>query len=213
VTRPDSVAFFSAKNNTMDDICPKISYCNERDAYYQAGHAVVALVESLDVVRIFIEDDGSSWIDVQYPVLSRSRLNVSAQARSNARAVIRALLAGPAAQSRYSFGTCPADHPSSDFDLAKSGMMEHEAVWRAISLAGMISSDGPMLIRSMWRRVDRLIQGDEVWPSIEAVAKSLLITGDLTGSEVREIARRDEWKGSRAGLITRCKSDRYRMGC
>jgi hypothetical protein len=67
--------------------------------------------------------------------------------------------------------------------------MEHEAAWRAISLAGMISSDGPMLIRSMWRRVDRLIQGDEVWPSIEAVAKSLLITGDLAGSEVREIAR------------------------
>jgi hypothetical protein len=123
-------------NNSMDDNWLKISRSQERDAYYQAGHAVIALIESLDVVRLFMEDDGSSWIDVRYPDLDQSRLSRSVRARSDAKSVIRALLAGPAAQMRYSFGTCNTGHALPDFDLGASYMVESEAVWRAISLAG-----------------------------------------------------------------------------
>jgi hypothetical protein len=68
-------------------------------------------------------------------------------------------------------------------------MIENEAVSRNISLADRISRDSPALIRSSWRRVQRLIQGDEFWPAIEAVAKALLMNGELSGCEVRDIMR------------------------
>jgi hypothetical protein len=174
----------------MDDLWPQPCPSEERDAYYQAGHAVVALRESLDVVRVSItQDNGSSWIEVQYPNFSPSRLSRSVAARSEAKAVIRALLAGPATQLRYSFGSYPPGHSLPEFDLASRYMIESEAVWRAIALAGKISNDGPSLVRSLWRRVNRLLQGDEIWPAIEAVAKALLINGELAGCEVSDIAR------------------------
>jgi hypothetical protein len=166
----------------------KTTDCIERDAYYQAGHAVIALQEVLEVVRIIIEDDGSSWIEIRYPDLSQTRLTRSVRARSDAKAIIRTLLAGPAAQLRYSFGTCNPDYPLLDFDLGASHLVESEAVWRAISLAGRISKDSPSLIRSSWRRVNRLVQGDEIWRAIAAVANVLLINGELAGCEVCEIA-------------------------
>jgi hypothetical protein len=86
-------------------------------------------------------------------------------------------------------GTYPSDCPLPDFSLADSYMIESKAVWRAISLAGKISSDSPSLIRSLWRRVNHLVQGDEIWPAIEAVANALLLNGELAGCEVRDIAR------------------------
>jgi hypothetical protein len=173
----------------MDDSWCGTSRWDESDAHYQAGHALVALRESLDVVRIYMEDSGSSWIDVRYPDLNASRSSRSVSARSNAKAAIRALLAGPTAEARYSFGTLSLDCPLPDFDLTNSSMIENEAVWQAISLASRISSDSPSLIRSSWRHVQRLIHGDEIWPAIEAVAKALLMNGELAGCEVKEIAR------------------------
>jgi len=161
----------------------------ERDAFYQAGHAVVAVLESLGVIQVSIreEEGASSWIDVSYPNFAQSRLNRSVMARREAKSVIRALLAGPAAQERYDFGT-PVPHCSPpDFDLLAPRMMDHEAVWRAIALAGKISSDSPTLIRSLWRQVSRLIHKREVWSAIDAVASALLLNGELTGQEVCDV--------------------------
>jgi len=158
----------------------------------QAGCAVVALQESLEVVRASIEFQNgavSSWIEVIHPNLNRPCLSRSAKACANAKSVIRALLAGPATLLRYSFGTYPRDCPLPEFNLANPWMAEQEAVWRAISLAGKISNGSPSLVRSLWREVNNLIQGDKIWPAIEAVAHMLLITGELTGCEMREITR------------------------
>jgi hypothetical protein len=177
------------KLNRMNDIWPDISPSQKRDAYYQAGHAVIAVRESLEVVQVSIQDTAASWIDVNHPNLSQSCLNSSETARSAATSVIRALLAGPAAQSRYSFGTFPTDSPLPDFNLADREMLEQEAVWRAISLAGKISKNSPSIIRSLWRETSGLIQGERVWPAIDAVANMLLITGELAGCEVHDIAR------------------------
>jgi hypothetical protein len=173
----------------MEDIWPDISPSKRRDAYYQAGHAVIALRESLEVIQVSIQDTNCCWIDVTYPDLNQLRLSTSETARSGAKSVIRALLAGPAAQSRYSFGTLPPDDPLPDFDLADREMLEHEAVWHAIALAGRISRDSPSLIRSLWRQVYRLIHGDEVWTAVEVVAQSLLLNGELAGCEIRDITR------------------------
>jgi hypothetical protein len=142
--------------HTMDDNRPDILPSQERAAYYLAGQAVVALRESLEILRIVMDDkaDGSDWIEVLQPDFSKSRLSKSVGARSDAKAVIRAWLAGPATESRYMFGTCPSDHPLPAFNLADDDLVENEAVWRAISLAGKISSDRPLLVHSLWRRVN-----------------------------------------------------------
>jgi hypothetical protein len=162
----------------------------ERDAYCQAGHAVVALRESLEVIQVSIqeEDGASSWIDVRYPNLAQSRLERSVMARSDAKSVIRALLAGPVAQSRYSFGALSPDSASQDFNLAGREVIQREVVWKAIALAGKISSDSPTLVQSLWRQVSLLIHGNEIWPAIDAVAQALLLNGELTGWEVCEFA-------------------------
>ena len=98
------------------------------------------------------------------------------------------MLAGPIAQSRYSFGALPPDSALQDFNLANPAVCEQNVVWGAIALAGKISSHSPSLIRSLWRQVSRLIHGNEVWPAIDAVARALLLNGELTGQEVRDIA-------------------------
>ena len=172
----------------MNDNWLKTLRCKERDAYYQAGHAVVALSEGLEVVCLYIENDGSSWIDVTYPGLSQSRLDRSVRARLDAKSVIRALLAGPASELRYRFGSPYPDGPL-EFDLLAPGMLESEAVWRAISIAGRVSEIGPYLIHSLWRRVNHQIHQGNAWVAIEAVANALLITGELAGCEVSEIAK------------------------
>lgn len=176
----------------MDDIWPDISPSQKRDAHYQAGHAIIALRESLEVIRISIENtDGllTSWIDILHPDLSHGDLSTSSTAYTDAKAVIRSLLAGPAASLRYSFGVYPRDCAPPEFDLADPWMAEQEAVWRAVALAGKISEDSPSLIRHLWGEVNGLIQGEAIWHAIEAVANLLLITGELAGCEVRDVAR------------------------
>jgi len=157
-------------------------------AYYQAGHAVIALQQSLEVIGIYIEDRSSSWIDVRYPIVTQSRLSRSARARSDAVSIICAHLGGPAAQLRYSFGSPP--DPLPDFDLASPYMIESEAVWHAISLAGKVSQDGPLLIHILWRRVNYRIHRTETWSAIDAVARGLMTNGELAGCEVQDIVRR-----------------------
>src|SRR6185312_14859194 len=123
----------------MDEIWPDTSH-KERGAFYQAGCAIVALRESLEVIRVSIEDGAvTSWIDVVHPDLSRARLSSSITACADANSVIRALLAGPATLLRYSFGTYPQDGEPLAFNLADPWMAEQEAVWRAISVAGKVS--------------------------------------------------------------------------
>jgi hypothetical protein len=164
----------------MDEIWPK-NVQKERDAYYQAGCAIMALRESLDVGLVSINDQ-ESWIYVTHPDLRQASLRTVA-GRADAKSVIRAMLAGPAALLRYSFGACPRE-----INLANRWMLEQDAIWRAISLAGKISKDSPSLIRSLWGETSNVIQGDKAWPAIEAVAQMLLITGELTGFEIRDVA-------------------------
>jgi hypothetical protein len=159
----------------------------QRAAYFQAGCAIVAIRESFDVVLVSIDDpdnSATSWIDVTYPDPRHGRLRSSVAAQADAKSVIRAMLAGPASLLRYSFGACPRE-----INLANRWMIEQDAIWRAISLAGKISKDSPALVHSLWGEVTSLIQGDKVWPAVEAIAQTLLITGELAGCEIRDIER------------------------
>jgi hypothetical protein len=156
------------------------------NAHFEAGHAVIAWLEGLEVEQVSIEKEGDadSWIDVREPDLCPTRLRASNEARASAKSVIRGLLAGPAAQGRYSFGACAAD-----FDLTDRHMIDQSAIWRAVSLAGSFPDDGPALIPPLWREVTKTIQTPKVWAAIEAVAAALLRDRELAGCEVEEIAQ------------------------
>jgi hypothetical protein len=170
----------------MTAIWPEISCEDQRNAHYEAGHAVIAWLEGLEVEQVSIEREGDadSWIDVREPDLNQRRLRELSEARASARSVIRGLLAGPAAQGRYSFGAC-----TQEFNISDRHMIGQSAVWRAVSLAGSIADDGAALIPPLWREVTKTIQTPKVWAAIEAVAAALLRDRELAGCEVEEIAQ------------------------
>ncbi len=175
---------------------PSAPSCAERrDAYFEAGHAVVAFLEGLEIVQLSIESDGgiSGWIEIREPSLSRSHLRSSRQAREEAKSIVRALLAGSAAQVRYSFGPHPME-----FNLSNEHLLCQETVWRAISIAGKFADDGPALIHTLWTEVTILIQDFANWAAVDAVAMTLLSSRELAGCEVCEIARHaiGRWGGT-----------------
>ena len=94
------------------------------------------------------------------------------------------MLAGPAAQMRYSFGYYPME-----FNFSNRFLLNQETVWRAMSLAGKIAKDRPALIHTLWGEVMDTIGNAGTWAAVDAVAKSLLRSRELAGCEVCEIAR------------------------
>jgi hypothetical protein len=163
------------------------SCAEQQRAYFLAGHAVAAFLEGLEVVRLLVEPerDGSAWLDIREPDLTRVRLRSSDRARDQAKSVIRALLTGPAAQIRYSFGPHPIE-----FSLSNKYLLYQQTVWRAVALAGKFAEDGPALIHASWAQATILIQDRANWAAIDAVAEALLNGREVPGHEVYEIVRR-----------------------
>jgi hypothetical protein len=170
----------------MNTIWPRDTPSDKRNAFFEAGHAVIAWLEGLEIVQVSIEaeDDAASWIDVREPDLSQSRLRSSSKARTSAKSIIRGLLAGPASQKQYSAGACPVE-----FDITDPNILDQETVWRAISLAGSVDTDGPAQLRRLWKEVVRTIQRPDIWSAVEAIAAALLRDRELAGSEIEEIAQ------------------------
>ena len=172
-----------------DSPWPDTSCAKSRAAYYQAGHAVVALHESLEVACVWLDDDAFDPMEVQHSYLSQLRLSGSIEARSDVEGVIRALLAGPAALLRYSFGIYSLDSPAPKFNLADRFLIRHEAVWRAVSLAATFYEDSPSIIHGAWQQVNHLVQDNETWSAIDAVANGILMNGELAGCEIADVSR------------------------
>jgi hypothetical protein len=154
----------------MNTIWPRDTPSDERNAFFEAGHAVIAWLEGLEIVQVSIEaaDDAASWIDVREPDLCHSHLRSSSNSRASAKSIIRGLLAGPVSENHYSAGACAVE-----FDIADLNILDQETVWRAIYLAGGIDADGPAQIRLLWREVVRTIQRPEIWDAVEANSQSL----------------------------------------
>lgn len=98
--------------------------------------------------------------------------------------MIRSLLAGPTAQIRYSFGHYPMQ-----FSLSNRFLLSQEAVWRAISVAGRVTNNGPDPVRNLWAEVTQMIENATAWAVIEAIAGALLDSGELVGCELVDITR------------------------
>ena len=146
----------------------------------------MAFLENLEIVEVSIERDGdaASWIEIREPVFSTSQLRYSLNAQRAVKSIIRGLLAGPAAQMRYSFGAY-----ISQFNIGDRNLIDQETAWRAVSLAGALPGNGPPFLPSLWIEVNNMIQRPETWVAVEAVAAALLRDRELAGCEIEEIAR------------------------
>jgi len=156
----------------------------ERAAFFIAGQAVNAWHEGLTVERIsFFPESDEVWVDVNEPAFPSADEPWRAGDYRNAKSVIRALLAGPAAQEYYSFGGC-----SDDLASGRDAFTADRVVWRALDLAGQMPARGPVLPQ-LWREVRNFVESEEGRAAICVVAQMLLEYGELTGSEVSDFAR------------------------
>lgn len=155
----------------------------QRAAFFEAGHATGAWLEGFPIERLcFRPEEGDIWIEIVEPELPSGAL-WNHRDRANAKALVRALLFGPAAQEKFSFGAC-----SPDLDLADSAVASEVCVWRAIDIAGRIPSYAPVL-PSLYRFLRITLDRPEVWHAVTIIAQMLLECGEMTGCEVDELAR------------------------
>jgi hypothetical protein len=155
----------------------------ERAAFFTAGQAVSAWREGLTLKCIsFLPEGDEIWLDIDEPAFPSGEL-WRANDCKNAKSVIRALLTGPAAQERYSFGGC-----SDDVASGHDAFSADRIVWRAVDLAGQMPERGPVLPQR-WREVRSFVESEEGWAAICVIAQMLRECGELSGSEVSDFAR------------------------
>jgi len=156
----------------------------ERAAFFIAGQAFVARSESFCVTRAVVVNDGrEAWIDVEHPKLPAIGPLRGGDA-INARSIIHASLAGLAAQDAWGFGRyCRR------FTFCNKTDFTTPAIWRAISLAGRIDTDGPPVLPPLWQEVQECLFTDQNWAAVTAVAETLIRDGELIGAEIGEIVK------------------------
>ncbi len=156
----------------------------ERAAFFAAGQAVSLWRDGVTTERIFLDpEDANVWLDVVEPALPLADEPWGKQDYAAAESLIRALLSGPAAQERYSFGAC-----SDDLVSLGDAFTTEDCVWRAIGIAGQIESAAPVL-SPLWREVRDFMESEEGWAAVCAAAKMLLECGELSGFEIADFAR------------------------
>lgn len=155
---------------------------NERAAFLQAGHAVGACLYGIPVVRVSIipTDGADSWIEVTEPMLPNFGTLIDERDRIAARALIVALLAGPAAGQRYSFGSSGTDMSSC------RGLLTDPCVWRAANLARRVGA-GKSTLRLLWREAALIADQDDNWSVVNKLAMDLLCRREIDGEEVEQI--------------------------
>jgi|GEM_PF-5947391 len=154
---------------------------SEPSAYFMAGHAVGAWLEGLAVERVAVLSD-ESWIDVVEPDLPATGKIWREGDRAVAKSLIRALLFGPGARERYGWGCCGCDVETVGNYLGET------VVWRACNLARRIESDRPLL-PSLWTQVGQLVDRDDTWVAVTALAEALVERGELDGAEAETIVQ------------------------
>jgi hypothetical protein len=132
----------------------------------------------IEIERIGLDSDGA-WIDVLEPDLPPTGVLHRATDRQTATSLIRALLSGPAANERYSFGGC------GDFASLRRPF-EEQAIWRAHGLARRLKAGRPLL-PSLWNQVARLFEREDTWAAVAALAEALFKRGQMESPEIQAI--------------------------
>ena len=147
-----------------------------------AGHAVGCFLEGLEFSLISLDDGYGSgpFIDVSEPCFPSEGKQWSCNDLFQAEATVRALLSGPAAIEKFSFGSC-SRHLTITNDL-----LEDFDLWRAIDIAGAMPSSGPVLPR-LWHQVARTTNRLHVWDAIKCLSVVLAQVPELNGHEALSV--------------------------
>jgi hypothetical protein len=153
----------------MSHQCPDCETTDEHNAYYEAGHAVIGYLCGLEIDKVTISPDADAcdWRVVWDPTTAGPD---DCGLDWPLDRIIKALIAGPAALMRYSFGAVPPE-----FDLSNCHIVEDPIIWHAIDLAGPLVGDGTAVMPMLWREVAENLTALEVWVAVDAVAQLLLI--------------------------------------
>jgi hypothetical protein len=170
----------------MDDRRTNCGPDDERNAFYEAGRAVIAWLGGLEIDRVSIDHEGdvAAWIEIRKPVSPSPGRPISRGEWLAALCVIRGLIAGPAAVLRYFFG-----QTSAEFDLSNPWINADPLIWRAIDLAGQVPGGSSAIVPELWREVAATFVKPEIWAAVEAMAQAPLGDRELAGCEVAEIAQ------------------------
>lgn len=148
----------------------------ERNALYLAGQAVVARLEGLTVVGASISsDDEAAYVEVSEPVLPETGA-LRGRNRKAATSIIRALLAGIAAD-----GKC------STLDLMDPEFLGEDALIRATAMMRRITSNPARVLPGIWRGVTNAVSAPRTWAAITAVAELLLREGTASGPAIARV--------------------------
>lgn len=145
---------------------------HERNAFYLAGQAVVAMLEGLTVLSASIADDDEAYIHVREPVLPETGA-LSGRDRKAATSIIRALLAGIAAD-----GMC------STLDLMDPEFIGVDAVIRATAMMRRITPDPARALPGIWRDVTNVVSAPRTWAAITSVVELLLQETTVSGRAI-----------------------------
>jgi hypothetical protein len=142
---------------------------DERLAAYIAGQAVIAVIEGLIVSTACVArtSDGRGIVDIEGP----AQIAFGACRSKNRRvadAIIRAMVAGFAAETRISSGQAVAG------DHRKPEEIRREAVFRAMGTDRNVPCDAARLFPRYWKEVSERVSTPPVWAAIMAVENFLL---------------------------------------
>lgn len=156
-------------------------------AYHEAGHAVVAVALGIAVESISVHPDKSRGTLEWY---SSARTNLECGENPYGDEGVVILLAGGAAQKRHAPSSMRRYTALGDYKKARSLVFcgvdaEHEAY-------------GMFMKRWNWLVAESSNMVEANWHVIDAVAKRLLVVGEMTGNELTRIFR--EFKGIRQPL-------------
>jgi hypothetical protein len=150
---------------------------DNRSAYFIAGQAVVALLEGLTVVSASISgDDDAAYIDITEPVLPGAGA-LGGGNRKAAESIIRALLAGIAADGKS----------GAKLDLMDPEFLGEDAVKRATALMRRMTSNPARVLPGVWRGVTEVVSSPRTWAAITAVAEILLRERTVSGRKIAHV--------------------------
>lgn len=155
-----------------------------RAAFYIAGQAVIAMIEGLTVTGATIcgEDDEPAWINVEHYALPETG-GLGGSNRKEAESIIRASLAGIAAEDKDGYGK-----PRAVLNIKDPESMRDDAVFRAAGLARRITSRAGVVLPVLWREVAATVSAPRTWAGVTAVAELLLRDGTANGKAIARAA-------------------------
>jgi hypothetical protein len=142
-----------------------------------AGHAVIAWLQGFKTENLWIEDneEWAAGIRIDAPEFPGNTPIRSEREKRLARALIRGLLAQPAALMRFAFGSA-----GDALDFKDEETVAQPVVWEAISLAGRIEAQGRAVLPAAWKEVAEAFANPDIWCAVACVAEVLLAKGALT---------------------------------